>query len=201
MGGYVGTVLLGLLSLLIFYLILVYTITRMPPLSFLTKIRELQLLAFSTSSSAAVMPLSIETATNKFGISKSTANFVIPIGATINMDGTAIYQVIAAVFLAQVYGIELSISSLVLLSVTTIGASIGAPSTPGVGIVVLATILGGIGVPVSGIALLIGVDRILDMCRTVVNVSGDITACLVLDKLLAKYSKIAIQNELETNAP
>ena len=173
----------------------------MPPLSFLTKIRELQLLAFSTSSSAAVMPLSIETATNKFGISKSTANFVIPIGATINMDGTAIYQVIAAVFLAQVYGIELSISSLVLLSVTTIGASIGAPSTPGVGIVVLATILGGIGVPVSGIALLIGVDRILDMCRTVVNVSGDITACLVLDKLLAKYSKIAIQNELETNAP
>lgn len=188
MGGYVATVIAGLLCLLLFYLGLVYVVARISPLSFLHNIRELQLLAFSTSSSAAVMPLSIETATKRFSISESTANFVIPIGATINMDGTAIYQVIAAVFLAQVYGIDLSLPALLLLSVTTIGASIGAPSTPGVGIVVLATILGGIGVPVSGIALLIGVDRILDMSRTVVNVTGDITACLVLDKLMLRQT-------------
>ena len=188
MGGYVATVIAGLLCLLLFYLGLVYVVARISPLSFLHNIRELQLLAFSTSSSAAVMPLSNETATKRFSISESTANFVIPIGATINMDGTAIYQVIAAVFLAQVYGIDLSLPALLLLSVTTIGASIGAPSTPGVGIVVLATILGGIGVPVSGIALLIGVDRILDMSRTVVNVTGDITACLVLDKLMLRQT-------------
>lgn len=188
MGGYVATVITGLLCLLLFYLGLVYVVARISPLSFLHNIRELQLLAFSTSSSAAVMPLSIETATKRFAISESTANFVIPIGATINMDGTAIYQVIAAVFLAQVYGIDLTLPALLLLSVTTIGASIGAPSTPGVGIVVLATILGGIGVPVSGIALLIGVDRILDMSRTVVNVTGDITACLVLDKLMLRQT-------------
>ncbi|MEH6541810.1 dicarboxylate/amino acid:cation symporter [Halopseudomonas sp.] len=190
MGGYVGTVMLGLLCLLLFYLVLVYAIARIPPLSFLRHIRELQLLAFSTSSSAAVIPLSIETATKRLGVTESTANFVIPIGASINMDGTAIYQVIAAVFLAQVYGIDLSVPALLLLSATTIGASIGAPSTPGVGIVVLATILGGIGVPVSGIALLIGVDRILDMSRTLVNVTGDITACLVLDRLLSNKYEI-----------
>lgn len=190
MGGYVGTVMLGLLCLLLFYLVLVYAIARIPPLALLSHIRELQLLAFSTSSSAAVMPLSIETATKRLGVTESTANFVIPIGATINMDGTAIYQVIAAVFLAQVYGIDLSVPALLLLSATTIGASIGAPSTPGVGIVVLATILGGIGVPVSGIALLIGVDRILDMSRTLVNVTGDITACLVLDRLLSNKYEI-----------
>jgi Na+/H+-dicarboxylate symporter len=170
--------------------VLVYAIARIPPLSFLRHIRELQLLAFSTSSSAAVIPLSIETATKRLGVTESTANFVIPIGASINMDGTAIYQVIAAVFLAQVYGIDLSVPALLLLSATTIGASIGAPSTPGVGIVVLATILGGIGVPVSGIALLIGVDRILDMSRTLVNVTGDITACLVLDRLLSNKYEI-----------
>ena len=190
MGGYVGTVMLGLLCLLLFYLVLVYAIARIPPLSFLRHIRELQLLAFSTSSSAAVIPLSIETATKRLGVTESTANFVIPSGASINMDGTAIYQVIAAVFLAQVYGIDLSVPALLLLSATTIGASIGAPSTPGVGIVVLATILGGIGVPVSGIALLIGVDRILDMSRTLVNVTGDITACLVLDRLLSNKYEI-----------
>ncbi len=185
MGGYVGTVILGLLCLMCIYLGLVYFIAGISPAKFLKNVRSLQLLAFSTSSSAAVMPLSIETATKTFSVETSTANFVIPIGATINMDGTAIYQIIAAIFLAQVYGIELSLASLILLSVTTIGASIGSPSAPGVGIVVLATILAGIGVPVSGIALLIGVDRILDMSRTVVNVTGDITACLVLDKLLS----------------
>ena len=109
---------------------------------------------------------------------------MVPLGATVNMDGTALYQVIAAVFLTQVYGIELSIAQLLLLSVTTVGASIGSPSTPGVGIVILATIVQGMGVPAEGLALILGVDRILDMSRTAVNVSGDLAACVVMERFL-----------------
>tara|TARA_B100001564_G_scaffold340755_1_gene334718 strand:- start:668 stop:1144 length:477 start_codon:yes stop_codon:yes gene_type:complete len=157
---------------------------------FLSKIKGLQLLAFSTSSSAAVMPLSIKTAEEGLGINPSTTNFIIPLGATINMDGTALYQVVAAIFLTQVFGIDLSSGELLLLIATTIGASIGSPSTPGVGIVVLATILTNIGIPAGGIALIIGVDRILDMSRTVINVTGDLTACIVIDKWLFKKDSI-----------
>ena len=137
-------------------------------------------------SSAAVMPLSMHTAHEKLGVRKSIAQFIIPLGATVNMDGTALYQVVAAVFLTQVFGIELTLSDLLLLTATTVGASIGTPSTPGVGIVVLATILQGVGVPTTGIALILGVDRILDMCRTTVNVSGDLTACVVMDRWISK---------------
>jgi len=154
----------------------------------LSRVREVQLLAFSTSSSAAVMPLSIKTAEEKLGVQSSTADFIVPLGATINMDGTALYQVVAAVFLTQVFGIELSSGELLLLITTTIGASIGSPSTPGVGIVILATILTNIGVPASGIALIIGVDRILDMSRTAINVTGDLAACVVMDKWLPSES-------------
>lgn len=182
MSIYVSTVILGLLLLLGFYVIIVVAVARRNPLTFLAAIREPQLLAFSTSSSAAVMPLSMKTAHEKLGVSKPIAQFIVPLGATINMDGTALYQVVAAVFLTQVFGIELTLNDLILLTATTIGASIGSPSTPGVGIVILATILEGIGVPIAGIALILGVDRILDMCRTTVNVSGDLTACLVMDK-------------------
>ena len=186
MSAYVGTVMLGLIFLLGFYLLIVTFVAKKDPLEFLIAIREPQLLAFSTSSSAAVMPLSMKTAHEKLGVRKSIAQFIIPLGATINMDGTALYQVVATVFLTQVFGIELSANDLILLTITTIGASIGSPSTPGVGIVVLATILQGIGVPVAGIALILGVDRILDMCRTTVNVSGDLTACLVMDKWIGE---------------
>ena len=182
MSVYVATVILGLLFLLGVYVLIVKLVSGKSPKEFLSAIREAQLLAFSTSSSAAVMPLSMKTAHEKLGVRKSIAQFVVPLGATVNMDGTALYQVIAAVFLTQVFGIELSMSDLLLLTATTIGASIGSPSTPGVGIVILATILQGIGVPASGIALILGVDRILDMCRTTVNVSGDLTACVVMDK-------------------
>lgn len=111
--------------------------------------------------------------------------FVIPLGATVNMDGTTLYQVIAAVFLTQVYGIDLTLGQFSLLAATTIGASTGTPSTPGVGIVILATIVQVIGVPAEGIALILGVDRILDMTRTAVNLSGDLTACVVMEKWLA----------------
>ncbi len=182
MSVYVGTVILGLFLLLAVYILIVKFVSGKAPKEFLSAIREAQLLAFSTSSSAAVMPLSMKTAYEKLGVRKSIAQFIVPLGATVNMDGTALYQVIAAVFLTQVFGINLSMSDLLLLTATTIGASIGSPSTPGVGIVILATILQGIGVPPSGIALILGVDRILDMCRTTVNVSGDLTACVVMDR-------------------
>jgi Na+/H+-dicarboxylate symporter len=183
MSMYVLTVIMGLLLLLCFYLIIVYFVANIKPLDFLSKIREVQLLAFSTSSSAAVMPLSMKTAEDKLNIPSSISKFVIPLGATVNMDGTALYQVCAAIFLTQLFGIDLTLVEVVILALTTVGASIGAPSTPGVGIVILATILQGIGVPVEGIALILGVDRILDMCRTTINVTGDLTATLVMKKL------------------
>jgi Na+/H+-dicarboxylate symporter len=203
MGVYVGTVLLGLLCLLGFYLLIVAVIGRRSPWDFLRNIGDAQLLAFSTSSSAAVMPLSMKTAQDRLGVKPAIAKFIIPLGATVNMDGTALYQVVAAVFLTQVYGVELTFGKLILLTATTVGASIGSPSTPGVGIVILATILEGIGVPSSGIALIIGVDRILDMSRTAVNVSGDLTACVVMDRWLADTVEgdPAISGDEETSPP
>ena len=181
---YVFTVLFELFLVLCFYLSIVYLVSKMKPMEFLEKIKEVQLMAFSTSSSAAVMPLSIKTAEEKLNIPPSISKFVIPLGSTINMDGTAIYQACAAIFLAQVFAIELSFFELFILAITTVGASIGTPSTPGVGIVVLATILQSIGVPIEGIAVILGVDRIVDMCRTTVNVTGDLTANLVMKRLV-----------------
>lgn len=185
MSAYIGTVLLGLLLLLVFYLIVATVLAGRRPGVFLGKIRAVQLLAFSTSSSAAVMPLSMKTAEEELGVSKPVSQFVIPLGATVNMDGTALYQVVAAIFLTQVYGIDLTAGQMALLAATTVGASIGSPSTPGVGIVILATIIQGIGVPAEGIALILGVDRVLDMARTAVNVSGDLTASVVMERWLA----------------
>lgn len=183
---YILTVVLGLALLLSFYLIIVYISSNIKPLDFLSRVREVQLMAFSTSSSAAVMGLSINTSEKKLNIPISISKFVIPLGATINMDGTALYQVCAAIFLTQLFGIDLTLMELTILALTTVGASIGTPSTPGVGIVILATILQGIGVPPEGIALILGVDRILDMCRTTINVTGDLTATLVIKKLLSR---------------
>jgi Na+/H+-dicarboxylate symporter len=182
MGIYVGTVLFGLLLLMLLYLVIVSTVARKSPGKFMSAIREAQLLAFSTSSTAAVMPVSMKTAEQKLGVRPSVSQFVIPLGATINMNGTALYQGAAAVFLAQVFGVNLGISQMVLIVVTTVGASIGTPSTPGVGIVILATVLSGVGIPPAGVALIIGVDRILDMSRTAINLTGDLVACTVMDR-------------------
>lgn len=182
MSVYVGTVILGLLLMIIVYLIIGALVARNNPFQFLAAVREVQLLAFSTSSSAAVMPLSMQTAEEKLGVRPSISQFLIPLGASINMDGTALYQAAATVFLAQVYNVELGLPALLLILVTTVGASIGSPATPGVGIVILAMVLDSVGIPASGIALIIGVDRILDMSRTAVNVTGDLTACLVMDR-------------------
>ncbi|MCW3489886.1 dicarboxylate/amino acid:cation symporter [Dethiobacter alkaliphilus] len=182
MAIYVLTVLLGLLILLGVYMLLVMVVGRKNPLEFFQAVREVVLLAFSTSSSAAVMPLSIQVAEEKLGVRPSTSQFLIPLGATINMNGTALYQGVAAIFLAQVFAVELTLASMLLIIVMTVGASIGSSATPGVGMVILASVLASVGIPPSGIALIIGVDRILDMSRTAINVMGDLTACLVMDR-------------------
>ena len=181
---YVATVLVGLVLLLLAYLAIVWVGARRGPLPFLRAVREVQLLAFSTSSSAAVMPVSIRTAEDVLGLHPSIAQFVIPLGATINMNGTALYQGVATLFLAQAYGLELSTVQLLLVVVTSVAASIGSPATPGVGIVILAMVLNSVGIPVAGIGLILGVDRILDMSRTAVNVTGDLVAAAVMDRRL-----------------
>ncbi len=180
MGFYVLTVLLGLAAMLLLYLLICRVWGGMRPLSFLAAARDVQLLAFSTSSSAAVMPVTLKTAEDRLGVDPSLARFVVPLGTTINMAGTALYQVVATLFLAQVFQVEVGLASLLLVAVLAIGASIGSPGTPGIGIVILAMLLGTIGIPAAGIALIIGVDRILDMSRTMINVTGDLVACRVL---------------------
>ncbi len=181
-GYYTLVVLLGLALLLLFYLLLVAVLGRTNPFAFMRKIREVQLLAFSTTSSAAVMPLSMKTADEKLGVSSKVSDFVIPIGATINMDGTAIFQCISALFIAQAYGIELTVINLLLITVTIVAASIGTPAIPGGGVVVLASVLQSAGIPTEGLVIIIGVDRILGMFRTAVNVTGDLTACLIFNR-------------------
>ena len=184
LAAYVATVVLGLLLLFAFYIAIVMVVARRSPRPFLAASREAMLLAFSTSSSAAVMPVSLTAAEQKLGVRSSTARFVIPLGTTINMGGTALYQGVATLFLAQVFGVDIGMFGMLLVVVMATGAAIGSPGTPGVGIVILASILTSVGIPPAGIAIILGVDRLLDMCRTVVNVSGDLVACVTVDRLL-----------------
>ncbi len=181
---YVATVIAGLFLLLLMYIAILFMFTRESPLAFLGAVKEVILLAFSTSSSAAVMPLSIKVSEEKLGVHPSVSQFVIPLGATINMNGTALYQGVATIFLAQVYGVDIGIGGLALVVVTAVGASIGSPATPGVGIVILAMVLSSVGIPPSGVALLMGVDRILDMSRTALNVTGDLVAAKVMNQMV-----------------
>ncbi len=182
LGYYMLVVVIGLAILLVFYLILVGLFAKKNPIHFLRAIREPQLLAFSTASSAAVMPVSMKTANEKLKVSSHVSDFVIPIGATINMDGTALFQCVTTLFMAQAYGIELSVISLVLITATVVAASIGTPAIPGGGVIILASVLQSAGIPIDGLIVIIGIDRILGMFRTVVNVTGDLTACLVFDR-------------------
>lgn len=181
-GAYMASVLIGLLAMFVVYLLIVSFIAKINPFYFLGAIRNAQIFAFSTSSSAATMPFTLKAAEERLQIDEKVSRFVIPLGATINMDGTALYQAAAALFLCSVFGVDLSNGEILLLMLTTVGASIGTPATPGVGIVVLATILAGIGVPPEGIGIILGVDRILDMCRTTLNVTGDLVATAVMQK-------------------
>jgi Na+/H+-dicarboxylate symporter len=180
MAAYVLSVVAGLLGLLTLYLVIVSTLGRRNPFRFLASVADPLVLAFSTSSSAAVMPLSIDTAVKKLGVPESTASLVIPLGATVNMAGTALYQSVAIVFMAQVAGIELSLAQQTAIVVTLVASSIGAPGTPGVGIVILGNVAASFGVPATALPLVLGVDRILDMCRTAVNLAGDLVACVLL---------------------
>lgn len=181
-GLYAATVIFGLLLILLIYLLFVLLLAKSNPLSFLKSITDVQLLAFSTTSSAAVMPLSIKTAQENLGVSKGVSNFLIPIGATVNMDGTALYQVVSTLFIAQAYGIEMSLLSMLAVMFTIIAASIGTPAIPGGGVVILASVLQSAGIPTEGIVIIIGVERILGMFRAAINVTGDLTACVVFER-------------------
>ncbi len=182
LGYYMGVIIIGLMLLLVFYMLIVWIFANKNPIIFLKAIREPQLLAFSTASSAAVMPLSMKIADEKLGVSTHISDFVIPVGATINMDGTALFQCATTLFMAQAYGIELSVLNLILITFTVVAASIGTPAIPGGGVIILASVLQSVGIPVDGLIVIIGIDRILGMFRTSVNVTGDLTACLIFDR-------------------
>ncbi|MDP2206003.1 MAG: dicarboxylate/amino acid:cation symporter [Alphaproteobacteria bacterium] len=179
---YIGTVLSGLGAVLVMYMLILSLVARRSPLAFLAAIRDAQMLAFSSSSSAAAMPLTLATAESRLGVRPTVARLVVPLGTTVNMDGTAVYQVIVALFLTGLMGIELSFVQTALLALTIVGASIGSPGSPGVGLVILSVILTNIGIPPEAIGIILSVDRLLDMCRTVVNVTGDLVAATVVDR-------------------
>jgi Na+/H+-dicarboxylate symporter len=178
---YVGTVLLGLaVHTFVVYPTLLKLFSDMSVTKFFRGIRPAQLVAFSTSSSAATLPVNFECCEKNLGVPKSITSFVLPLGATINMDGTALYQGVAAVFIAQVYGFDLNFTHQLTIVLTATLASIGTAPVPGVGIIMLVIVLKSINVPEEGIALILGVDRFLDMCRTVPNVTGDATGSVIM---------------------
>ena len=155
-------------------------LARLNPVRFLRNVRTVHAFAFSTASSNATLPVSLETAERRMGIDNSVASFTIPLGATVNMDGTAIMQGVATVFIAGAYGIQLSVTDLGMVVVTATLASIGTAGVPGVGLIMLAMVLKQVGLPEAGIGLIVGVDRLLDMVRTAVNVTGDlVVGCIV----------------------
>jgi len=154
------------------------------PYKYFVQVREALLLAFSTASSAATLPVSIELAQEKGKVKKEVAGFVLPLGATINMDGTALYESIAAVYIANIYGIDLSISQMMVIFLTVTLASIGAAAIPGAGLILLTLVLGSVGIPLEGIGLIIAVDRFLDMVRTSINVWGDLNGAKIIDRFV-----------------
>ncbi|MGM0560490.1 MAG: dicarboxylate/amino acid:cation symporter [Pseudomonadota bacterium] len=180
MSGYVGTVLLGLALLFLLYMGLLLLFSSLRPWDFLSRSGGTLLLAFSTSSSSAIMPMTIATA-RRLGVAEAVANLVVPLGATMNMAGTALYQSVAILFLAQLSGIDLSLAQTLLITGTLVASSIGAPGTPGVSIAILLSVAANFGIPVEGMVIIMGVDRLLDMSRTTVNVTGDLVAARLLN--------------------
>jgi Na+/H+-dicarboxylate symporter len=193
LGLYVATVLSTLTAIFGLYALIVAVFTPVPVVRFLRSSKDVLLLAFSVASSAAVMPLTMKTAEENLKVPAEVARFVIPVGAILNMNGTAAYQAVATVFLAQAYGLEMSLPALGLVVVTTAAAAIGTPSAPGAGVIILATVLAGVGIPVGGIAVILSVDHLLGMFRTSVNVAGDLTACLVFAQKSAVGSTAAAE--------
>ena len=176
------TLLLGLLFMIVIYLVIVKLLTGRNPILFLKSILPAQLVAFSTSSSAATLPVTMDRVQNHLNVEKEVASFVLPIGATINMDGTAVYQAVAAVFIAQTFGLDLSFTAQLGIVSTATLASIGAAAVPSAGIIVLVIVLAQAGIPEAGLALIFAVDRPLDMFRTVVNITGDATVSTIVSK-------------------
>lgn len=178
---YFLTVLLGLGMLYIVYLSVILLFTKKTVLQYMKAVLPAQMIAFSTSSSSASLPITMQRAEDHLHICPNTSGFVLPLGATINMDGTSLYQAVAAVFIAQIYGIDLSIAAQLGIIITALLSSIGAAGVPGAGMVLLTIILTQQGIPVEGLALIIAPDRILDMVRTAINVSGDLTVATLVD--------------------
>ena len=192
LGKYSATVIVGLLlMILVVYPIILKLFTKIKYVDFFKGISPAQMLAFSTSSSAATLPVTMERCEDHLGVSKEVSSFVLPLGATINMDGTSLYQAVGAVFIAQAYGIPLDLPAQLTIVLTATLASIGAAAVPGAGMVMLVIVLGAIGVPVEGLALIFGVDRILDMLRTVVNVTGDATVATVVASTEGQLSPVS----------
>ena len=179
---YALCVALGLVLLVVVYLIIVRFVLKRSPMAFIRGIAPAQLLAFSTSSSAATLPVTMECVEEELGVRKEVASFVVPIGATINMDGTSLYQAVAAVFIAQAFGMDLDFATQMGIIATATLASIGSAAVPGAGMVMLIIVLGQAGIPEAGLALIFAVDRPLDMCRTVINVTGDAMVSLWVNR-------------------
>jgi Na+/H+-dicarboxylate symporter len=195
---YALVVVLGLLIMVGFYSLIIALYTKKSPLWFLSKISPAQLLAFSTSSSAATLPVTMERVEEHLGVDKEVSSFVLPVGATINMDGTSLYQAVAAVFIAQALGFDLTFTDQLTIVVTALMASIGSAAVPGAGMVMLVIVLESIGFPADklavGLALIFAVDRPLDMCRTVINVTGDAAVSMFVAKSVGKLGAPHAQN-------
>ncbi|MDG1451331.1 MAG: dicarboxylate/amino acid:cation symporter [Polaribacter sp.] len=187
---YAFTVIGGLLLMITFYMILLRIFTKKNPIVFLKQLSPAQLLAFSTSSSAATLPVTMERVEEHIGVDKEVSSFVLPVGATINMDGTSLYQAVAAVFIAQALGFDLTFADQLTIIITALLASIGSAAVPGAGMVMLVIVLEAVGFPADklaiGLALIFAVDRPLDMCRTVINVTGDATVASLVAKSVGK---------------
>ena len=189
---YAMTVVLGLAIMVVFYLILIKTKIGYSPGFFLKNFSPAQLLAFSTSSSAATLPVTMERVEEHLGVDQEVSSFVLPVGATVNMDGTSLYQAVAAVFICQVTGFELGLGDQLTIILTATLASIGSAAVPGAGMIMLVIVLEALGLPTEslaiGIALIFAVDRPLDMCRTVINVTGDATVSMLVAKSIDKIN-------------
>lgn len=183
---YAVCVVIGLALMIGVYILIVWIFTKKTPSFFINGISPAQLLAFSTSSSAATLPVTMERVEEHLGVEKEVSSFVLPIGATINMDGTSLYQAVAAVFIAQAFGMDLTLGAQLGIIVTATLASIGSAAVPGAGMVMLVIVLGQAGIPEAGLALIFAVDRPLDMCRTTVNVTGDAAVSMIVAKSVDK---------------
>jgi Na+/H+-dicarboxylate symporter len=195
---YGATVILGLSLMVVFYLVIVYFYTGKKPSFFLHGISPAQLLAFSTSSSAATLPVTMERVEEHLGVDEEVASFVCPVGATINMDGTSLYQAVAAVFICQTLNYELTLGDQLTIVLTALMASIGSAAVPGAGMIMLVIVLDSLGVPketlMVGLALIFAIDRPLDMLRTTVNVTGDAAVSMLVAKSVGKLSDPVVKN-------